>query len=673
VDLSRGEPSAAVTHCASAERPALSARPWSDLSAVVAAPARPGEHAAMPSTTAPFRTFSRAALFVSLLVTIAAGCDSCCTEDPVVGTREAVCVLDTACSDGDEFRYGACDLGGCSTDGDCCPGSRCRTDINSCFPRLLDSDFDCETSEDCPDPAQACATVSIGGREPLPVCIYESCAGDIDCGFGRSCYGGHCVAGAPCGGSCPAGTICELSTGSCHELPAEGRVDANGLPAVDDSCRQECTNGLLVLTDEASMTGEVCCALSCECRTLPPIIPTRIGRFPRVTVTTTTALVSTYDAEFGDLAVVRYDLTGKQTGIDYVDGVPDAPPTADTRGARRGIREPGADVGTHTSIVADGTGLARVAYHDVDNNALKVALEGPAGVWSSHVVDTAADAARGQTGTFTDIAIGSDGRLYVSYLAHDTSIVGVDGAATGVKLARSRTSAPAAAGDWEVFTVDARALVVDPTARPETPEMPRGRGVHTSITLDGDAALIAYYDGGEGDVRVARFAGSEAALGVLDGDGQGGRLNGDIGRFPTLAVRGDELIVVYEDFTRHTLRFWKGPKATPGAEGAYGIADQVREPQRSGSHFVGAGARLDASGPKPVLVYQDASALDLRFSTFSVDAFTPSTVLTEGPHGFYSDVAVLGGNAYVCSVFAELDSRGKERSRLRLDVQPINP
>jgi hypothetical protein len=46
-------------------------------------------------------------------------------------------------------------------------------------------------------------------------------------------------------------------------------------------------------------------------------------------------------------------------------------------------------------------------------------------------------------------------------------------------------------------------------------------------------------------------------------------------------------------------------------------------------------------------------------------------VLTDGANGFYSDVAVVGTRAYVCSVVAELDARGKERSRLRLDVQTI--
>ncbi len=637
---------------------------------VVAVRSCPGQHAAM-SSTASLRDFSRFALVVSLGLTVAAGCNSCCTEEPLVNNKEPTCALDTTCPDGENFRYGTCDVGGCASDADCCPGTRCRTELNACFPRLLDSEFECETSQDCPDPAQVCATVAIGGREPLPICIYESCQGDSDCGAGRACYAGHCIISTPCGGSCPSGTVCEINTNSCHELPGKGRKDDNGLPAVDASCTKECTNGLLVLADESTMTGETCCALSCACRTLPPVIPTRIGRYARVVAVPSGALVSAYDAEFGDLVVVRYDVDGNRTVLEYVDGVPAGPVDADPSGPRRGVRTPGANVGTHTSIAADGNGLARVAYHDVDANALKVAIETSPGAWTTHVVDAALDPSRGQTGTFNDIAVGSDGSVWVSYLVHDATIGGVGAAATGLKLARSRTPNPQTGADWQLFVVDARPIAGDPDARPESPEMPRARGLHTSVAVDGTTALVAYYDSVEGDVRLARFSGTTATVTVLDGDGQGGRLAGDVGRFPALAVRDSEIFVVYEDFTRHTVRFFKGLVQTPGVGGSYGVADQVREPQRSGSHFLGAGARLDTNGSKPVVVYQDATTLDLRFSTYTNNAFQPSSVLTEGAQGFYSDVAVLGSRAYVCSVVAELDERGLERSRLRLDVQGL--
>ncbi|HEY1098958.1 MAG TPA: hypothetical protein VGF99_08515 [Myxococcota bacterium] len=614
-------------------------------------------------------SINRAALFVSLLASVAAGCDSCCAPEVLNPPDRAACVLPAygeGCDNPSkpDFRYGECNLGGCEVDADCCPGTRCRTDQNACVPRLLDADFECETNADCEDPAQVCANVSAGGdRPPLPTCIYEACSGDADCGFGRACFASRCVTNAPCGGSCPVGSVCEVNTNSCHPLPAAGA----GIN-IEDSCRQDCTDGLLVLKDEATMVGEFCCDLQCDCRERPPIVPTRIGRYARIVVTGDEAIVSAYDGEFGDLVVVRHTLGGERTGIEYVDGVPAEAPTGDPSGARGGVRGAGLDVGTHTSIVANAEGLARVAYHDVTGNGLKVAIEGPKNVWSTHTIESTA--AIGQLGTFTDMAILGNGTLLVSYLAHLAPITGITGPASAVKLARSRTPNPTSAADWEIITVDARSVTVDPAATVEAPGMPRGRGLHTDLLVDGDVILVGYYDEIDGDVRVARIVGTTITTTVLDGDGANGHLNGDIGRFPALGIVGIDLFVTYEDATRHALRVWRGPKETPGVGGTYGVADQLREPNRSGNRFVGAGARMSTTG-HPVLVYQDASNLDLRMATLEGSSFVPTTILADGANGFYTDVAVVGNKAYVCSVVAELDSRGKERSRLRLDVQTL--
>ena len=71
-----------------------------------------------------------------------------------------------------------------------------------------------------------------------------------------------------------------------------------------------------------------------------------------------------------------------------------------------------------------------------------------------------------------------------------------------------------------------------------------------------------------------------------------------------------------------------------------------------------------------VLVYQDASMNDLKLAT-PLDAIWVATPLaTAGAHGYYADVAVANGNAYIVSVLAELDGRGNERSRLGLSIQP---
>lgn len=605
----------------------------------------------------------RVPLFSALVLAATVGCgDSCCTDPVVAPTGNATCNLDTECNAGSDFRFGGCVLGGCAEDSECCPGTRCRADLNVCFPVLLDDQFACEQSSDCQDPGQRCIATTIGAREALPTCVYELCSQDADCGFGRACYAGRCVVSAPCGGSCPAGTACDLITGTCATYPAKSA-----------GCDVECGDKLKVFSDPPSMSGERCCALACECKVLPPLVPSRFGRYSRVAVTEGQVLVSAYDAQFGDLVVARYKLDGSFSLLQYVDGVPvGAAVVADPLGPRGGIAEPGPNVGTHTSIAADVQGLARIAYRDEDSKALKVAIEQPGGTFSSYVLDTGD--ADGSVGQFTDTFVDAGGTIYISYMAHHTALAGVTGKGTGAKLARSRVANPTSAADWDILTLDARP-VVDAAAvnlPAESPDFPRGRGLYTSVALDGATAVVAYYDVVDGDLRVASVGATGAAtVVVVDGDGQGTRRAGDVGRYPAVSRTGNNLTIVYEDFGRHEVRAWQGALTELGNGGTYSLVDRGQDPTRSGKHFVGAGARLARGVDAAMAVYQDASDNDLKFASFDGSGWVPGTLIREGAHGYYSDIAIAGGKAYIVSVEARLDDRGIEASRLGLTVQPV--
>lgn len=608
----------------------------------------------------------RVPLFIALALAATVGCgDSCCTDEPVTSIGEPQCKLDTQCDPGIDFRFGACqnDLPGCADDTECCPGTRCRSDLNLCFPILLDSEYECETSSDCQDPAQRCISTVIGARDPINTCVYELCTGDSECGFGRACYEGRCVASAPCSGSCPDGTACDVITGKCAAFPA-------GSKGCDVACGEA---QLKVFTDPASMSGERCCALECECAGLPPIVPTRFGRYSRVVFTTDEVLVSAYDAQFGDLVLARYKVDGSFTRLDYVDGVPaNGAVVADPRGPRGGVSEPGPNVGTHTSIAADSNGLARIAYHDEDGRSLKVALEQPDGTFKSHFVDGGdGDANFGQ---FTDIVVDANGLVTVSYFAHNAELAGFSGTSSGIKIARSRTPNPASAADWDLFVVDARPVVdAEAAGLPaESIDVPRGRGLFTSITLDGATAVVAYYDAVDGDLRAATLDGTTLSPPVIvDGDGVAGRRNGDVGRFPTVARIGTNLTIVYEDFGRHEVRAWQGASSELGNGGTYSLVDRGQDPTRSGKQFVGAGARLAQGAASPVVVYQDASNNDLKLAAFDGTEWVPGALITDGAHGYYSDVALGAGKLYIVSVEARLDQRGIEASRLGLTVQAV--
>lgn len=665
---------------------------------------------------------SRLGLLISLVVAVAGstqGCDCMCDDPPLApvppGGLECRITTgnDTSCGDNPDraYRFGECAASGCEADSDCCPGTRCRIDFNACVPNQLDPEFQCTEDADCPDPAQRCLEVALGNRPPLPVCSYEECAGDSDCGPGRACFHNVCVETAPCGGACPVGEVCDVATGRCHPTPEESV-----------GCDQDCgAFRMLVLTNPATMTGEICCELGCTCKALPPIIPSAYGKYSRVAVSADEVLVSAYDSKYGDLVVVHYKTDGSLGEVEYVDGVPlGGAQVADPNGPRNGVAEPGPDVGTHTSIATGSDGRARVAYHDVDNRLLKVAIQQDNGSWNVYPLDN--PGADGLMGEYTDIAVDEQtGTLFVSYLAREvTGAPGITGPASGVKVARSTTANPSGPGDWDIFWVDARptfdpcdgacgateSCVLDggeavceaevtgcpascsstetcvdasPEPRcaasaipPSTKEFPKVRGMYTGITPEtGSKAWVAYYDSIDGDLRVSSVdSGGLIGVNVLDGDGEVGHRGGDVGRFPHVRRTGGELLVVYEDFTRHELRTWRG--SDPDSGGIYGTVDVGKRSGEPGKRFVGAGARVDFdSDGNPVVVYQDATTLDLKLARQSAGNWEPEVVLEEGAHGFYSDVKVQGDNAFIVSVLAELDGRGRERSRAALTVQTL--
>lgn len=650
----------------------------------------------------------------ALLLGVIMACEGSCCEDPVLIAEDAgpvaQCNLQQECGAANlDYRFGECRLSGCEADSDCCPGSRCRLDVNACVPYLLDPEYACDNDGDCDDPATRCQAVTLGEREPVNVCAYERCLGDSDCGIGRSCFQSICVQSTPCDGGCPSGQVCDVITGQCAEVPPESM-----------GCDKDCgESGMLVLTDPDQMSGERCCALECECRVKPPILATRFGRYASVAVTQSEVLVSAYEADYGDLVVAHFTLDGQFSRVEFVDGLPEAGAVvADPTGPRGGVSDVGPDVGTHTSIAVTSEGLARIAYHDVENRSLKVAIQTASG-WDIQTLDV--PTGDGTIGLFTDIALDPDsGRIDISYMAQDAlGAPGLTGPGSGAKLARSSISSPASASDWEIRWVDARPpydpcsgncgdaerCVIrntvpecleassacspacgessecvtngsTPACRatatpPSISDLPKARGLHTQLILNGSETVMVYYDSIDGDVRLSRIDGGGATRTVVvDGDGNDGRRSGDVGRFPTLVRIAGDFLVIYTDFTRHELVTWRG--TSPGMGGSFGVVDNGKVAGEPGKRFVGAGASASlAPNGQPLVVYQDASNLDLKISRFNGSDWAAERVLENGAHGFYSDVFVQEGQAFMVSLMAELDPRGRERSRAAVTVYSL--
>jgi hypothetical protein len=406
-----------------------------------------------------------------------------------------------------------------------------------------------------------------------------------------------------------------------------------------------------------------------------------LGRFTSIAANGNRVLVATYDQGFGDLVVV--DATDRDNLVyAWVDGVPDVTPIYDPGTYRRGVEDPGENVGIWTSIAIAG-GLGQVAYQDRDANALKYAYETKPGRWTAYAVDTG-DA---PNGLYASLAIDSDKRPAIAYLA-----LGVDDGAghrnTELRIVRATNANPTVAGDWTQALVAtapgacgglcggqqcvAGAMATDPqmcvtttadctstcgdsevcvmgTCRekfdaPTIERPPAGVGLYVTLVVLPDGRLAAvYYDSTRRALVLATEAtkgGNDFAETLLDGNA-GGR---DRGMWSSAVVSDDGTIhVAYQDALGDQLMY----TAFNGTSSAPVVVD---DGQRAGdrTHPVGAAASIFMLNGEPAIAYQDGLVSDVYLATRSGGTWTTSPLST-GPllDGFSIAATTSAGSAVV--------------------------
>jgi MYXO-CTERM domain-containing protein len=384
------------------------------------------------------------------------------------------------------------------------------------------------------------------------------------------------------------------------------------------------------------------------------------GRFTSIAADSKRVLVATYDQGLGDLVAVDATDPAKLTYV-AVDGVPDITAVYDPETYRRGIEDPGPNVGAWTSI-AMASGLGRIAYQDRDESSLKFAYETEANKWSSYVVD----GSEGVTGLYASLTIDADKRPAIAYLA-----VGIDDTmdhrATELRLARAKDANPTQTSEWD-FSVIASApgscgglcgsqscvvgematdpqVCVTPTTdcatacadtdvcvmgacreridEPKVVAPPLGTGLYVSlVTLPDGRLAAAYYD----QTRRALVLAVEGTKGgndftetVLDGNVAGA----DRGIWASATAGDDGTVhIAYQDALGDQLMY------TSWANGAPGTPAVVDDGQRTGDrpHPVGTGSSIYVSGGEPAIVYQDGLVSNVRLATRAGGTWTHAAI-----------------------------------------------
>jgi hypothetical protein len=297
----------------------------------------------------------------------------------------------------------------CNTEADCCPGQTCPADRKKCFDKYLT----CTTDSECGDKGDRFCEVWTDSYGTSSRCRFKACGSLGDCPAGQACFRGECMVDLPCGGSCESGKACVPSIDRCQDYTTPtGRTEA--------ACPVTCQAGFIATFEDNRDIWDTCKLplVKCVCAELPPLHSEDLGRFSAIAADPGKSLlyVSAYDGQFGDLVLYQFGADGKQQRLDYLDGVPAGTVKYGPSGARKGVLEPGDDVGRYTSIAVNGD-RTYVSYYDVTNGDLKLAVRGAEGTWSTLKVDgTDAD-----LGLYSSIAIDSDGLPGIAYFQRGAS------------------------------------------------------------------------------------------------------------------------------------------------------------------------------------------------------------------------------------------------------------
>lgn len=371
----------------------------------------------------------------------------------------------------------------------------------------------------------------------------------------------------------------------------------------------------------------------------PPDCPQDLGRYLTLAVDSDQTLVfAAYTAAYGDLVVGRQKPDGTLS-CTYVDGTPMLRSDAERGDPSTFLL--GDDVGLYASLALDVLDRPHVAYFDRTHGRLKYAFKGAEG-WELVTVPRTAEEDH-VVGRACSLALDSGGMPHIAF---------VDETGGSVKVARKSPE-----GRWAIE----RILAEPGDAWPGTLDGEVGRMV--SLVVDTkDRAWVAFRHLLHGSLQVAvRQADRWSVLELDEGE--------DVGTWIDAALdRDGNMALAYHHRGCGCLKY------AFNHDGALEklVVDNGEEVTASGArrrHPVGQHCALafGADG-LPRIVYLDATTLDLKLVTGdSNESFTEPVVMdTEGPVGFFSDLAAGTGAIHAGSCRYQRNQQGGADAALQL-------
>ena len=463
---------------------------------------------------------------------------------------------------------------------------------------------------------------------------------------------------------------------------------------IDYDLNELCDPGFTCPLENVTVDGS--CAVDCSaCEELPPLPTGILATDLDLVVEGTDAYVSGYAPGVAVNAAYQYgDLVfGTLSGGDaaeieweIVDGVPSGGrPTGSVTGWRGGIQDAGDDVGRWTSMARSADGTFYIAYYDVTNSALKIAIGRP-GTWATHTVDAAAD-----SGRYTSIVLTASGAPAIAYMRVEPAADMSGRVHSAVRVATASSAMPAASSDWtstEVSGIDGacrpefcaegqacletgscvtpaagcspacgdgqacfagscQAALVDPYVEDLFP----GRGLYAQLARTSGGLALTFYDRSAGNFYGAAFDGAAwGAPFLIDGYGRTGA--GDSGMGSSLFVDAMGVWhVTYVDGTDEGLRYAQisGGMVTVRELVDDGTTDGST-PHSDGRHIVGDDSSVVVTASGEVRVaYQDATTHALMIARRSGTSWTTRVADDMDHTGFWVEQATTATGSRVAT------------------------